>query len=62
MDEINACIKRSVLWRHIDKLYMTENMRAQSGTSEFCRILLELPNPLCQVVIEIEELIREIYE
>ncbi|GFX90217.1 ATP-dependent DNA helicase [Trichonephila clavipes] len=77
-DEINACLKRSVLWRYCKKLHLKENMRAHSADSEFSEILLdvregkcpevnsihdiELPIGLCQVVADTETLIRSIYD
>ena len=30
-DEVNACLKCSVLWKHIIKLHLKLNMRAESG-------------------------------
>lgn len=77
-DEINACLKRSVLWRHCKKLHLKQNMRAHSADSEFSKILLdvgegkcpevnsnhdiELPTSLCQVVADTETLIHSIYD
>ena len=40
-DEIAACIKNSILWRHVRKLNLTKNMRVhQAGTTE-CRDFAE---------------------
>ncbi|GFY22043.1 ATP-dependent DNA helicase [Trichonephila clavipes] len=77
-DEINACLKRLVLWRYCKKLHLKENMRAHSADSEFSKILLdvgegkcpevnsthdiELPTGLCQVVADTETLIHSIYD
>ncbi|GFT62793.1 ATP-dependent DNA helicase [Trichonephila clavipes] len=76
-DEINACLKCSVLWRYCKKLYLKENMRAHSADSEFNKILdvgerkcpevnsthdIELPTDLCQVVADTETLIHSIYD
>lgn len=45
-DELNACLKRSVLWPEIQKLRLTQNMRVQLGgysnSSEFSDMLLEI--------------------
>ncbi|GFU04677.1 ATP-dependent DNA helicase [Trichonephila clavipes] len=78
VDEINACLKRSVLWRYCKKLHLKENMRAHSADSEFSKILLdvgegkcsevnsihdiELPTSLCQVVADTVTLILSIYD
>ncbi|CAK1594996.1 unnamed protein product [Parnassius mnemosyne] len=77
-DEINASLKRSVLWRHCKKLNLKENMRSHSADSEFSKILLdvgegkcpevndnhdiELPTGLCQVVADTETLIHSTYD
>ncbi|XP_069965797.1 uncharacterized protein [Bactrocera oleae] len=77
-DEVNACLKRSVLWNNIEKLHLKENMRAQSSGAEFCKILLdigegkypeinsnhdiEIPSALCHVVADTQTLISDIYD
>ncbi|XP_073844099.1 uncharacterized protein, partial [Musca autumnalis] len=44
-DELNACLKSSFLWRHVQKLQLTTNMRvALQNAAEFSRQLLELGN------------------
>ncbi|GFX57342.1 ATP-dependent DNA helicase [Trichonephila clavipes] len=77
-DEINACLKRAVLWRYYKHLHLKESIRAHSADSEFSKILLEvgegkypevssnhdieLPAGLCQVVVDTETLIHSIYD
>ncbi|GFW36896.1 ATP-dependent DNA helicase [Trichonephila clavipes] len=77
-DEINACLKRSILWRYCKKLHLKENIRVHSADSEFSKILLdvgegkcpevnsthdiELPTSLCQVAADTETLIHSIYD
>ena len=76
--EINAYLKRLVLWRHIKKLNSKWNMRADSGDSRFWKNLLdigegkypeinnspdiEIPLSLCQVVENTDTLIQTIYD
>lgn len=76
-DEVNACLKRSVLWPSVQKLRLTENMRVQGGShaQEFARLLLKvgeglleevdgqvrLPDTLCRIVPSLEDLIRSVY-
>ncbi|XP_073820577.1 uncharacterized protein [Musca autumnalis] len=47
-DELNACLKSSFLWRHVQKLQLTTNMRValqnDLSAAEFSRQLLELGN------------------
>ncbi|GFU44110.1 ATP-dependent DNA helicase [Trichonephila clavipes] len=78
VDEINACLKRSVLWRYCKKLNLKENRRAHSADSEFSKILLdvgegkcpevnsthdiELPTNICQVVVDTESSLHSIYD
>lgn len=45
-DEVNACLKRSVLWPEVIKLRLTQNMRVRLGgnlnAQEFAKVLLEI--------------------
>ncbi|KAI8430406.1 hypothetical protein MSG28_000689 [Choristoneura fumiferana] len=54
-DEVNACLKRSVLWPTVQKLRLTENMRVQQGggsqVQEFARVLLQVGEGLLEETI-----------
>ncbi|GFT67745.1 ATP-dependent DNA helicase [Trichonephila clavipes] len=41
-DEINTCLKHSVLCRHCRKFHLKENMREHSADSDFSKILLDV--------------------
>jgi len=45
-DEINACLKQSILWRHVQRVGLTQNMRAQLENDDdlhvFSNTLLEI--------------------
>ncbi|XP_026465855.1 uncharacterized protein LOC113369291 [Ctenocephalides felis] len=47
-DEINACLKKSYLWRHVKKLYLSVNIRVQCLNdalgSKFSQQLLDIGN------------------
>lgn len=47
-DEINACLKQSILWRNVETLRLTKNMRVQlqndPTAQEFSKQLLDLGN------------------
>lgn len=47
-DELNACLKSSNLWRHVQKLTLTTNVRVQlqndSSAAEFSKHLLDIGN------------------
>ena len=47
-DELNACLKQSFLWRHVQKVTLSTNMRvhlrAEAGAEAFCRTLLSIGN------------------
>ena len=43
-DELRACLKASVLWRHVKTIRLTENMRVrlQGDSNEFAKLLLKI--------------------
>ena len=47
-DELNACLKASYLWQHVEKLTLSTNMRVHlhndSGAGRFADLLLEVGN------------------
>ncbi|UYV66834.1 hypothetical protein LAZ67_4003034 [Cordylochernes scorpioides] len=47
-DELNACLKSSVLWRYVDKIYLKTNMRVQlqqdESSERFAKQLLNIGN------------------
>ena len=47
-DELNACLKQSELWRHVQKFHLSTNMRVhlrgEAGADAFCRTLLSIGN------------------
>ena len=47
-DELNACLKASYLWQHVEKLRLTTNMRvhlqSDVGAAHFSELLLQIGN------------------
>ncbi|CAG4932716.1 unnamed protein product [Colias eurytheme] len=76
-DEINACLKRSNLWPHVNKLELKTNMRVSSSSREnrlFPEMLLKVGNGeltqsegridlenLCVLIDNIQELVNNVY-
>ncbi|XP_046666559.1 ATP-dependent DNA helicase pif1-like [Homalodisca vitripennis] len=52
-DELNACLKSSVLWRHIQKLILKTNMRVQlqqdASAENFAKQLMDIGNGRVQI-------------
>lgn len=61
-DIIDACFKRSMIWPHLERLSLTENMRLQNtsrDTGEFVRWLGELnTNPELRGVINLPDMLH----
>ncbi|XP_050679666.1 ATP-dependent DNA helicase PIF7-like [Leptidea sinapis] len=70
-DEINACLKRSIFWNNVEKLSLTENMRAlitgDPKAQEFADNLLKIGNgtypldPQSGKIILTEEICHVVY-
>ena len=70
---VDACLKRSYLWRHIHVMHLRRNLRASD--EQWCETLLEIGEgtypanelneievpPQCQQVTSVDELIEKVY-
>jgi hypothetical protein len=55
---VNASIKRSSIWRHVQKMSLNQNMRVEDGDEEYNNFLLQVGEGRTEEIIKLPEMFQ----